>query len=128
MAIENWEKSAPLPARVLLVEDNVILALNAEELLLEIGAKKVIVAHSVAEAHSRCDEYDFDFALLDLNLGNETSITVANRLQGAGVPFVFASGLDDHSQLPAALGHHPILRKPYLLADLERTVRAALPG
>ena len=129
MAIDVREKSGALPSRILLVEDNVILALNAEELLLEIGAKEVIVAHSLVEAQSRCDEYEFDFALLDLNLGNDTSIAVANRLQSARVPFAFASGLDDQSQLPPTLGHYPILRKPYLLADLERTVRAAaLPG
>ncbi|MBO9582423.1 MAG: hypothetical protein J7498_16175 [Sphingobium sp.] len=128
MALEtNSEKLGPMPSRILLVEDNAIVALNAEELLLEIGAEEVIVAKTVAEAQSRCDEYAFDFALLDLNLGNETSIGVASRLQSDNVPFAFASGLDDRNQLPATLGHYPILRKPYLLADLERTVRS-VPG
>jgi CheY-like chemotaxis protein len=117
------EKHAPMPSRVLLVEDNAIIALNAEELLLEIGAKEVVVARTVSEAQSRCDEYEFDFALLDLNLGNETSIGIATRLQGAKIPFAFASGLDDRNQLPATLGHCPILQKPYLLEDLKRTVR-----
>lgn len=125
MAFEtNSDKLGPMPARVLLVEDNAIVALNAEELLLEIGAKEVIVAKTVAEAEAYCDAHEFDFALLDLNLGNETSISVANRLQEAKVPFAFASGLDDRGQLPATLGHYPILRKPYLLSDLERTVRS----
>lgn len=125
MALEmDLEKLGPMPSRILLVEDNAIVALNAEELLLEIGAKEVIVAKSVAEAEARCDDHEFDFALLDLNLGNETSIGIATRLQGAKVPFAFASGIDDRNQLPATLGHYPILRKPYLLADLERTVRS----
>lgn len=125
MALEtNSEKLGPMPSRILLVEDNAIVALNAEELLLEIGAQEVIVAKTVAEAQSCCDRHEFDFALLDLNLGNETSISVANRLQSAKVPFAFASGLDDRNQLPPTLGHYPILRKPYLLADLERTVRS----
>jgi two-component SAPR family response regulator len=118
------ETSGFTPSRVLLVEDNVIVALNAEELLREIGATEVIVANSVAEAQSCCDKYDFDFALLDLNLGNETSIGIANRLRAAKVPFVFASGYDDYGLLPPDLGDSPILRKPYMLTDLERTVRS----
>jgi CheY-like chemotaxis protein len=120
----DMEKLGPMPARVLLVEDNAIVALNAEELLLEIGAKDVVVAKTVAEAQARCDEQEFDFALLDLNLGQETSISVATRLHDAKVPFAFASGLDDRGQLPAMLSQYPILRKPYLLSDLERTVRS----
>jgi len=123
------ETTGFMPSKVLLVEDNVIVALNAEELLREIGANEVVVANSVAEAQSCCDKYDFDFALLDLNLGNETSIGIANRLRDARVPFVFASGYDDYRLLPADLGHYPILRKPYMLADLERMVRSVrAPG
>ena len=118
------EKLGFMPARVLLVEDNVIIALNAEELLREIGVEEVIVANSVAEAQFCCDKYHFDFALLDLNLGNETSIGIASRLQGEKVPFAFASGYDDYGLLPADLGHYPILKKPYMFSDLERTVRS----
>lgn len=126
MALEmDSDTLGPMPSRILLVEDNAIVALNAEELLLEIGANEVVVAKSVAEAEARCDQHEFDFALLDLNLGNETSIGVAIRLQRARVPFAFASGLDDRDQLPDTLSHYPILRKPYLLADLERTVRTS---
>lgn len=120
----DLEKLGPVPARMLLVEDNAIVAMNAEELLLEIGATEVIVAKTVAEAQACCDAHEFDFALLDLNLGHETSISVAVRLHEAKVPFAFASGLHDASQLPETLSHYPILRKPYLLSDLERMVRS----
>jgi CheY-like chemotaxis protein len=120
----DLEKLGPVPSRVLLVEDNAIVAMNAEELLLEIGAATVIVAKTVAEALASCDEHEFDFALLDLNLGQETSVSVAIRLHEAKVPFAFASGLHDLSQLPTTLSHYPILRKPYMLADLERMVRS----
>lgn len=125
MAVEiDGEALGPVPARVLIVEDNAIVALNAEELLMEIGAKEVFVAKSVSEAHAHCDAHEFDFALLDLNLGNETSIVIATRLQEARIPFAFASGLDDNSQLPSSLSQTPILRKPYLFAELERMVRS----
>jgi CheY-like chemotaxis protein len=120
----DLEELGPVPSRVLLVEDNAIVAMNAEELLLEIGATEVMVAKTVAEAQAFCDQHAFDFALLDLNLGHETSISVAIRLHEAKVPFAFASGLHDRDQLPASLGRYPILRKPYLLSDLERMVRS----
>jgi CheY-like chemotaxis protein len=120
----DLEKLGPVPSRVLVVEDNAIVAMNAEELLLEIGATNVLVAKTVAEALACCDEHEFDFALLDLNLGQETSISVATRLHEAKVPFAFASGLHDSSQLPVTLAHYPILRKPYMLSDLERMVRS----
>lgn len=120
----DLEKIGPVPSRVLLVEDNAIVAMNAEELLLEIGADDVVIAKTVAEAEACCDGQTFDFALLDLNLGHETSVSVAMRLHEAKVPFAFASGIHDLDQLPSALSGYPVLRKPYLLSDLERMVRS----
>jgi CheY-like chemotaxis protein len=120
------ESPGALRSRILLVEDNAIVALNAEELLLEIGAKEVIVATSVAEAEACCDTHEFDFALLDLNLGDGNSIGIADRLHRAKVPFAFASG-QENCTLPLMLSDYPVLKKPYLLVDLERIVRAALP-
>lgn len=113
-----------VPMRVLLVEDNVIVAMSAEEQLLEIGVAEVAVAHTVAEAQAHCDGQRFDFALLDFDLGSETSVAVAERLQQAEVPFVFASGFGDMLDLPPHLAGSHILRKPYFLADLEKAVRA----
>ena len=94
----DLEKLGSVPSRVLLVEDNAIVAMNAEELLLEIGADEVVVAKTVTEAQACCDGQTFDFALLDLNLGHETSVSVALRLHEAKVPFAFASGIHDLDQ------------------------------
>lgn len=118
------ESPGALPSRILVVEDNAIVALNAEDLLLEIGAKQVIVAASVAEAEACCDTHEFDFALLDLNLGDGNSIGIADRLHRARVPFAFASG-QETCALPPILSGYPVLKKPYLLVDLERIVRTA---
>lgn len=114
-----------LPARVLLVEDNAIVAMNAEELLIEIGVSEVVIASSVAEAHKHCDAQQFDFALLDVNLGAETSLPIASRLHSANIPLAFASGLGEQLDLPPELLDCAILGKPYLLEDLERTLRGA---
>ncbi len=121
----DW-KSSGLPGRVLLVEDNAIVAMNAEELLLEIGVREVVVAGTVAEANSCCDEHAIDFAVLDFDLGNETSLPVASRLHDSNIPIVFTSGFGQQVELPPELGGYPILTKPYLMEDLERTIRASI--
>lgn len=116
------------PARVLLVEDNAIVAMSAEEQLLEIGVEQVFLARSVAEAEAHCDSQKFDFALLDFDLGNETSINVAARLKRAEIPFAFASGFGEFLDLPSELLGSAILKKPYLIADLERALLQSRPA
>jgi CheY-like chemotaxis protein len=106
------------PRIVLLVEDNAIVAMNTEEQLHEIGAEQVVLATSVAEALAKCEAQSFDFALLDFNLGDETSIDLARWLRGHNVPFAFASGFGDQIELPADLDDCLILSKPYFLAEL----------
>ncbi|MBO9574688.1 MAG: hypothetical protein J7494_03030 [Sphingobium sp.] len=120
--LDGTDPEIQIPPRVLLVEDNAIVAMSAEEQLLEIGVEEVVVARSVAEADAHCDRHNFDFALLDFDLGNETSIGIAARLKRAEIPFAFASGFGDALDLPEDLAGSLVLRKPYLLADLERAV------
>ena len=54
-----------------------------------------------------------DFALLDLNLGNENSIPVATRLTELKVPFMFATGYGERAPIPAELAEAPVVQKPY---------------
>ena len=122
------EESRLTPACVLLVEDNAIVAMSAEEQLLEIGVGKVLVARSVAEAEAHCDSERPDFALLDFDLGNETSVNVAERLKRAEIPFAFASGFGDFLDLPGDLLGSAVLKKPYLIADLEQALLQARPA
>ena len=97
---------------VMLVEDNMIIALDAEMMLSELGAETVHVASNVAEALRIIDQHDPAYAILDVNLGAETSEAVAERLSADGVPFVFATGYGEVDKLT---GRHaaPVLRKPY---------------
>ena len=122
----DTENLRAAPARVLLVEDNVMVAMSAEEQLLEIGVEKVVVARSVAEAQAHCDSEQFDFALLDFDLGHETSINVAERLKRAEIPFAFASGFGALLDLPSDLHGSAVLTKPYLIEDLEQALMGGL--
>jgi CheY-like chemotaxis protein len=120
----DQQKTSSIPACVLVVEDNVIIAMSAEEQLLELGVDSVVVAYNVAEAEQICASRSFDFALLDYELGRDTSVTVARRLQAMAVPFAFASGFGEMLELPEDLHGSLILKKPYFLSDLERTLQA----
>ena len=53
------------------------------------------------------------FAILDINLGRDTSVPVAEELVRRGIPFVFATGYDDRSVVPDELLSIPVVRKPY---------------
>lgn len=112
------------PSVVLLVEDNPVIAMNTEALLHDLDVADVQIAGNVADALALLNARRFDLAILDLNLGNgEDSLPIADWLNRAGVPFIFATGLDDESGLPERYASAAILKKPYSFADLERVIR-----
>ena len=76
---------------MLVVEDNMIIALDTEQHLLDLGVERVDLAASNAAAFAVLDDDAPDFALLDFNLGDETSEPVAQALEARGVRFAFAN-------------------------------------
>ncbi len=103
----------------LVLEDNLIIALDAEDMLSQLGAE-VRTANTVRQALQAIEEAQPVFALLDVNLGGaETSLPVARKLQEIGVPFVFATGYGEGFSLPADLRAVPVIRKPYYLETLQ---------
>jgi light-regulated signal transduction histidine kinase (bacteriophytochrome)/ActR/RegA family two-component response regulator len=104
-----------LTGTALIVEDNLIIAVNAEGMLLELGAYHVDTASNVTDAMRLIDKGVPEFALLDLNLGSETSLPVGYRLASLAVPFIFATGYGDRASIPAELAHVPVIQKPYTM-------------
>jgi light-regulated signal transduction histidine kinase (bacteriophytochrome)/CheY-like chemotaxis protein len=114
---------------VLLVEDNMIIALNAEDILLTLGAARVSVAGNVGEALHQIELETPSFALLDINLGLETSWPVARRLRELGVPHAFATGYGNTADYPPEHRGTPSITKPYSIHTIARVVgECALPG
>ena len=111
-----------LSGNVLLVEDSMIIALDAEEMLLGLGAAKVDTASSSQEAFRILDLYTPTFAMLDVNLGRETSFLIASRLRALGVPHIFATGYGDSISVPAEHSDTPIVNKPYTADSIARAV------
>ena len=81
-------------ARVLLLEDEFLIALDAEQILKELGAEQVETAATLSEAEQRAREGSFDIALLDVNVNGEMSFGLAEMLRKRGVPGVFATGYE----------------------------------
>jgi light-regulated signal transduction histidine kinase (bacteriophytochrome) len=114
----------PLEGRnILLVEDSMIIAFDCEDNLRELGARDVCTAPSVERALMLIDERAIDFAILDFNLGGETSRPVAVVLAERGVPFAFATGYGDSLDVDGAV----VVRKPYNLAALAAAIAAVGP-
>jgi len=110
--------------RVLVVEDNAIIALDAEDKVRDLGATLVAVAASVAEARRLLADQRFDAAILDIDLGRETSLPLAEHLLDLGVPFAFATGYADPELTREEFRSAVALQKPFdedlLLAALLR--------
>ena len=110
--------------RVLVVEDEAIIAMTAEDMLDELGCSAVSVASTLSEALAAVEQGGFDLVLLDLNLNGVLSLPVAARLKEAGLPFIFTTGY-------GAAGHSegydvPMVTKPYQLKDLAAAIGEAL--
>ncbi|WP_238279387.1 HWE histidine kinase domain-containing protein, partial [Methylobacterium goesingense] len=109
-----------LTGTVLVVEDNMIIALEAEEVLTALGAETVDMAASTRDALRLIEASPPDRALLDVNLGSETSIPVARRLAELGIPYAFATGYGESFRIPSDLGTVPVVKKPYDADALRR--------
>lgn len=110
-------------ARVLIVEDAVLLALELETGLSDAGAEVVGPAYELQEAMNLLDQ-PIDAAVLDANLNGLSVTPVAEALAARGVPFVFATGYGDAS---APLGFDaPIIRKPYDVTQVAAAVAGIL--
>ena len=97
---------------VLMVEDNVVLAMDMVESLTRLGAERVETAASVEEAMRHVRGDSFDFAVLDMNLRGTVSFEIATALLERGVPFLFVTGYGSSVDVPDALSNITILTKP----------------
>jgi light-regulated signal transduction histidine kinase (bacteriophytochrome) len=107
---------------VLLVEDNMIIAMDGEDALRDLGAE-VMTAASVGRAREAIAlDAAIDLAVLDFNLGHESSLPVADLLTENGIPFLFATGYGDGLELPARFAQVTLVKKPYSGATLAQAL------
>lgn len=111
---------------VLIVEDNMIIALDAEAILAKLGAKVVETASTVSQAISVITQHPLAFALLDVNLGHESSFPIADVLLERKIPFVFATGYGTNIDFPERFQNVPVVSKPYAADTLLPKIQEAL--
>jgi DNA-binding response OmpR family regulator len=110
------------PKAVLVVEDEAMVAMLIEDTLTDNGFTVVGPAAGVRDAMEFVASSRIDAAVLDLNLGGESSAAVADELARRNIPFLICSGYGA-AGVPERHRDRPTLSKPYDPRDLLRLVR-----
>lgn len=111
--------------RILLVEDETMIAMELTAALQKAGHDVVGPARSVSGALTLLEGGSCDAAVLDINLGKETSAPIAEFLQRRQIPFVAVTGYN-RSQLPEVMEQAPLLTKPLRIEALLATLTDCL--
>jgi len=107
--------------RIMVVEDEMMIALLLEDMLTDLGHTVVGVAGRLDSAIELARLTDAELAILDVNLSGEASFPVAKVLTERGVPFMFATGYGVLG-LEAPFQNTLTLKKPFELNDLSRAL------
>ena len=116
-----------LNRKVLVVEDEMMIAMLIEDMLDEFGCKLVGPATNVPRALELIGKESIAVAVLDLNLDGKDTYAIADALQRKNVPFIFATGYGS-TGLRQEYGNRPVLPKPFQARDLEAALTEALNG
>jgi DNA-binding response OmpR family regulator len=130
-----WEKTMvnsmndnhPLSGVTLLVvEDDLLLAMALEDTLVGMGAVVVDVCHTLDEALARADAEDFAVAVLDFSLGSDSVTPLARRLVRRSVPFILHTGISPSEPCLVEWREFPIVEKPASPHTLVAAIKSVL--
>ena len=111
--------------RILIVEDEIIVALFLEDVLADFGYDVAGVVSHLDEAMAR--EPDYDIALLDVHINGRNIFDFADMLASRDIPFVFATGYGERG-IPERHRCRPVLQKPFQPEDLRRILQETMPS
>lgn len=111
--------------RVLVVEDEALIAMALEDILLDLGCEVIGPASTVESALKLAETEAIDGALLDINVRGTLIYPVAERLMARDIPVVLCSGYALTSAIPAPFNDLPQIAKPYNPAMVRSTIQAA---
>lgn len=115
--------SAGKPRRILVVEDEMLVAMLIEDMLTQLGHTVVGPVAHLEPALKAAEHEAVDAALLDVNLDGRSVYPVAEVLRARAIPLAFVTGYDSDSLTPP-WDEAPILEKPFQCADLDRLLNA----
>lgn len=112
---------------VLVLEDEALVSTMMEDLLLELGAARVVTCGSIRQAYEIVEAMPVDCAILDVWIGDDMCWQVADALSTRGVPFFFSSASGPES-ICERHRHRPLLSKPFSDQQLVELFRATILG
>ncbi|HYD72149.1 MAG TPA: response regulator [Candidatus Binatia bacterium] len=113
--------------KVLIIEDESIVAMMIEDLIVDMGHEVVGTAGRLEQAQKMAEELTLDFAIVDVNLNGQLTYPVAEVLKTRGVPFVFATGYGAQG-LKDEWKQNSVLQKPFQPDELTRAIDAVAKG
>ena len=113
----------PARRRVLVVEDEYLVAMLVEEMLESLGYDVAQVAPTLEAAMNAATNASFDVAILDINLNGNPSVPIAEVLMARSIPFIFATGYGP-AGLDSRFALTPTLQKPFYEEELKRLLEA----
>lgn len=117
-----------LSGGALVLEDNMIIAMDAADMLTQLGAEKVETCSGVTTALNLLAQGGTQFVLADMNLGSETSLPVVEKCRELGIPVVLATGYGETEDVITRFPGLKILKKPYTVEQLSGVLEAMPPA
>ena len=112
--------------QILIVEDEILIAMDLEDMVVEMGGRAIASAHNIQTAIKRAETIEADAAILDVDVAGQLVFPVADILAARGIPFLFNTGHSAEDVLRARYASAPICRKPTLPRQLKKALRALL--
>ncbi|TWI50929.1 response regulator receiver domain-containing protein [Pseudomonas duriflava] len=112
--------------RVLLIEDETLIAMLLEDILDELGYEVAGVAAEFDDGMRLAETGTFDLAILDVNVGGREIFPIAEKLAERNIPFMFSTGYGVVG-LPMEWQSRPVLAKPFRPDDLEQALNRFFP-
>ena len=100
-----------------------LVAMNIEDMLLDLGHEMAALACRLADGLALAREGGFDAAMLDVNLAGERSFPIADVLRARDIPFLFATGYGLRG-IEEAYRASPVLQKPFRAQELGAALEA----
>jgi DNA-binding response OmpR family regulator len=109
--------------KVLVVEDEAIIAMLLEDMLSELGHQMVASVANIDDARAEAASRQIDLAILDVNLGQQSSYPLTADFTAKGIPFILSTG---YGRLGEEWGNGVVLQKPFEVKALSAAISKSL--
>ncbi|QJR79501.1 GAF domain-containing protein [Alteromonas pelagimontana] len=112
LSVDLTASTPSLPREALVVEDSLVIALDMQKKLKDIGIEQVSVAGNIRSAEQLIAKRQPGLVVFDVHLGRETTFGLLQNVLGQGIPCIIISGYGEELTLPAEFTAVPVLTKP----------------